>query len=104
MISEIIKEYRMNLKVSQEEMAFMLGISSNHLSRIELKKTHPSGALINKVFSIISQDKRVLSMTFENTKIYGLVLMLRMNELNDSKRKFVFQEGIKIIDIISKLP
>ena len=49
-----IKKYRKNADMTQEELAERVGISSKHLSRIEIGSTFPSSTLIEKLCSTLN--------------------------------------------------
>jgi len=94
MFATIIKEYRKSVNMTQEEMAYKLGISTNHLSRVERRKVKPSGDLINRIIGIISNDQKILNIELNNTELYGLVLFLNIQKLTNDNRTHVFQDMI----------
>ncbi len=97
MFATIIKEYRKSVNMSQEEMAYKLGISTNHLSRVERRVVSPSGDLINRIIKTISNDQQFMQLKFDNTELYGLILMLQLYKLKDEDRAFVYKETMRLI-------
>lgn len=102
MFGALIKEYRRALNISQEEMAYTLGVSPNHLSKIELGKTNPSGKLIERILSIIANDNRVLKVSVENTDLYSIILLIAFERINTTHKKFVFEQMTNLINWINE--
>ncbi len=97
MFATIIKEYRKSINISQEEMAYKLDISANHLSRIERKKVSPSGELINRIIRLISDDHRIMNLEVCNLELLGIILLVYMHELDEASKKIVFEKTISFI-------
>lgn len=103
MFGKLLKEYRAHLNYTQEELAAELGISTNHLSRIELGKTQPSGQLIEKIISIFANDKRILGARFQSKDLYGIVFLVKINQLDDFSQRIVFDNSLQLIDWILQI-
>jgi transcriptional regulator with XRE-family HTH domain len=103
MFGKLLKEYRSHLKYTQEELAAELGISTNHLSRIELGKTQPSGQLIEKIISIFANDTRILAVGLQCKELYGIIFLARINLLDDLSQQIVFDNSVQLIDRLLQL-
>ena len=103
MFSKIIKTYRSFLNISQEEMAHMLGISTNHLSRIELGKTYPSGDLIKTILQVISNDTRCMLAPIDNSNLHAIILLFSINRLSLPAQELLFKEIIHLINYIASI-
>ena len=99
MFGELIREYRKAKRKTQEIMACDLDISTNHLSRIERGKSFPSGDLIQRMLNIVSQDIEILSGDFDNKELYGLVVMIHLQNLDSSEVRLVFHEIMRLIKL-----
>lgn len=55
-LGEKIKQLRKNKKISQEELANMLKINRNFLSRIETGKSEPTSSILKKIAVIFKVD------------------------------------------------
>ena len=55
-LGEKIKQLRKSKGISQEELAFMLKINRNYLSRIETGKSEPTSSILKNIAEIFSVD------------------------------------------------
>lgn len=55
-LGEKIKQLRKNKSISQEELAGMLKINRNYLSRIETGKSEPTSSILKHIAQIFSID------------------------------------------------
>ena len=98
MFNDLIKLYRKRKGLTQEELAELLNVSTNHLSRIERKIVNPSGSMIKRVINVISHDTD-LSLNNENDyKFNTIVVLLRVYYLDDAKAMKIFDELMLQLD------
>ena len=102
MFAKLLKEYRNHLHYTQEELAAKLDISVNHLSRIELEKAQPSGALIHKILSIFSNASINLDTNINHKELYGIILIAQLNDLDDEACRIVFTNALQLIKWLKK--
>lgn len=98
MFATIIKEYRKSLNMSQEEMAYKLRISTNHLSRVERRKVSPSGELIERIITIISNDMQLRDLKSRGTALYGVAILIQMQKLCPEHQEIVFNKVVQLIE------
>ena len=68
-LGEKIKQLRKNKGISQEELASMLKINRNYLSRIETGKSEPTSSILKNIAEIFSVDlNSLLDITDEDNK------------------------------------
>lgn len=97
-IGQRIKRTRKEKNLTQERLAELLDISTEHLSRIETGSYRPSLALIEKISEIFQIDEQTLM--FGNTSETNLRSQLadKIECLSEEKKKAVSI----IIDLISQ--
>ena len=98
-LGEKIKLLRKGKKISQEELANMLKINRNYLSRIETGKSEPTSSVLKNIAKIFNIDLNFLldinNNDIENTdKIKYIVENCKY--LNDSDLDFI----VRIISIM----
>lgn len=98
-LGEKIKLLRKGKKISQEELANMLKINKNYLSRIETGKSEPTSSVLKNIAKIFNIDLNSLldinNNDIENTdKIKYIVENCKY--LNDSDLDFI----VRIISIM----
>ena len=99
MFIKLLKEYRTITNKTQAEMASILGISTNHLSRLERGISFPSGSLIHHITKVIAQDIERVSENTQNDNLYGLIILLHFEQLDHIERQLIFHETIKLIKL-----
>ena len=102
MFAKLLKEYRNHLHYTQEELADKLDISVNHLSRIELEKAQPSGALIHKILLMFSNDSISFDINIQHKELYTLILIAQLNDLDDEACHIVFSNALQLIKWLKK--
>ena len=100
-LGEKIKLLRKGKKISQEELANMLKINRNYLSRIETGKSEPTSSVLKNIAKIFNIDLNSLldinNNDIENTdKIKYIVENCKY--LNDSDLDFI----VRIISIMKE--
>lgn len=99
MFIELLKEYRLLTNQTQSEIAAILNISTNHLSRLERGLSFPSGDLINRIIELISSDKTVRTEKSQNHDLFGLIIMVYFARLDEIERKIIFHETMRLIKL-----
>ncbi len=67
-LSENIKKFRLRKKLTQEELANMLGVSAQAVSKWETSETYPDGSLLLPIANALDTS---LDALFGNDKIYN---------------------------------
>lgn len=67
-LGEKIKELRKNKNISQENLAIMLKINRNYLSRIETGKSEPTSSILKQLAEIFNIDLNSLLDIKEESK------------------------------------
>lgn len=68
-LGEKIKQLRKSKGISQEELASMLKINRNYLSRIETGKSEPTSSILKNIAEIFNVDlNALLDITEDNSK------------------------------------
>lgn len=67
-LGEKIKELRKTKNISQEQLAIMLKINRNYLSRIETGKSEPTSGILKQIAEIFNVDLNSLLDIKEETK------------------------------------
>ena len=93
-----IRKYRKLLNLSQEELAFRIGISAKHLSNIEVGKRFASAEIIEKIARELGVS--VSSLFFEDYKFEDKDKIKAIEKIIDNEFKKLKNEIIKkIIEI-----
>lgn len=102
MFVKLIKEYRFLTNKTQAEMASMLSISTNHLSRLERGLSYPSGELITRIIDIISNDPDIIIKGTQDEELYGLIIMISFENLDSVEKGLIFHEVMRLIKLSKK--
>lgn len=94
-----IKLERKHQKYTQEQLAEILDISVEHLSRIENGAFSPSLSLIQKISNALNVPEENLLFGIEANNKSEDDLIKRFRNLSDDKKSALFD----IIDIVSKI-
>ena len=79
-----IKELRKNLGMSQEQLAELVGIEPNNISRIEKGKNYPAPENIAKIAKALNSELYELFM-FNHFKPYGEIKKELVSALKDEQ-------------------
>ena len=96
-IGQRVKKERKQNGFTQEKLAEMLEISTEHLSRIETGSYRPSLLLIEKISEIFDIDESELMFGTEKSKNENKELVDKIDTLTDKKKHAVSL----IIDLIA---
>lgn len=99
MIGQRIRNGRKTKGFTQEAFSELLGISTEHLSRIETGSYRPSLSLIEKISSILEITEEELMFGREIEAETAAMLVSKINALPLKKQEAVE----KIIDLISEV-
>lgn len=94
-LGEKIKLLRKGKKISQEELANMLKINRNYLSRIETGKSEPTSSVLKNIAKIFNIDLNSL-LDINNNDIENTDKVENCKYLNDSDLDFI----VRIISIM----
>lgn len=97
-IGQRIKRIRKEKNLTQEKLAELLDISTEHLSRIETGSYRPSLALIEKISKIYEVDEQALMFGNNTETQKSNELSEKIECLSDNKKQAVSI----IIDLISE--
>lgn len=97
-IGQRIKRIRKEKNLTQENLAEMLDISTEHLSRIETGSYRPSLTLIEKLSEILATDEQTLMFGNTSETNSSSQLSDKIDCLSEDEKKAVSI----IIDLISK--
>lgn len=84
LLGKRIKELRKNLNFSQEQLAELIGIEPNNLSRIENGKNYPTAENLSKIANALSVSPEKL-FAFNHHKNYEEIKKELIESLNDEK-------------------
>lgn len=103
MFGRLLREYRALCQLTQEEVSHRLGITANHLSRIELEKVHPSGKLIEKIITMIKEDPRVLNISCDDYDLHSVIILCKIDSLDMASKKIAYHELMRILNFLETL-
>lgn len=83
-VGKQIKEYRLKTKISQEELAFIIGVSRNTISRAETGKTLLCDENFKKLQNFINLNQTDLITDVNRSKLIN-----KLNIINDDKLELV---------------
>lgn len=98
-LGEKIKYLRKSKNISQEELATMLKINRNYLSRIETGKSEPSSSILKHIAEIFNIDlNSLLDISVEKMQIDNKIKFIEDNckYLHDKDLDFI----IRIISVM----
>lgn len=95
-IGQRIKTFRKNRFLTQEKLAELLNVSTEHLSRIETGSYRPSLNLIENISEILEVSEEELMFGTKNETEMNKELCNRFNELSTEKKQAVMM----ILDLI----
>lgn len=84
-----IRENRIRLGLTQENLAENLGVSVEYMSRIETGKCRASYTLIENMSSIFQVDESELLFGYRDAQQNNRVLLEKINQLSESQRKVI---------------
>ena len=79
-LSENIKKFRLRKKLTQEELANLLGVSAQAVSKWETSETYPDGSLLLPIANALDTS---LDALFGNDKIYNDDMYARLRLMFD---------------------
>ncbi|MBR2526098.1 helix-turn-helix transcriptional regulator [bacterium] len=91
-----VKEYRIKLSMTQEELAEKIGISAKSLSQIELGNNFVSAETLNAICNALNTNPKNMFDFYDNSQENSFEYI--KNKL--SNNKYLSEKIIKIIDII----
>ncbi len=98
-LGEKIKYLRKSKGISQEELAVMLKVNRNYLSRVETEKSEPTASILKKIAQIFGIDLNSL-LDIKNDEQQGIDKMKYINEnckyLHDKDLDFI----VRIITVM----
>ena len=100
MFGRFLKEYRHFCQLTQEEVSNRLGITANHLSRIELEKVQPSGKLIEKIIIMVKEDQRILNISCDNYDLLSLIILCKIDSLDTASKKIAYNELMRVLNFM----
>lgn len=84
LLGKRIKELRKELRYSQEQLAELIGIEPNNLSRIENGKNYPTPENLSKIASALNVTPDIL-FSFNHHKNYDEIKKILISILEDEK-------------------
>ena len=115
-VSEKIAELRKNKKITQEELANIVGVSAQTISKWENSQTMPDIMLlptlasaldvtVNDLFSIVSSEDNYESISADKTPEYAYKELLKVSQQGLSNEKYISKEDVsRILGRIRGLP
>lgn len=103
MFSTLLKDYRKASGISQSAIAEILGVSTEHVSRIENNRKQPSAKLCNEILKFIRESDISNLTEIELTKEMRVIIFdYLLSSLPENSQKNAFDVILYIFKLFSE--